>query len=200
MNYRLPKLILLFNILIITACDKQHQLYLKEVKEFRMYTNDNFKNGKSPLKPNDKLNFKGLNYFEIDTNYRVTASLSKSLFPNYIQMNENEATPSMYEEVGVLKFKLKEKHYSLNAYIGKGDNLSRLFIPFKDLTNGKETYHSGRFLYTMKQKDGTYLIDFNYAHNPYCAYNDDYSCPVPPTENHLNTKIIVGEKSLFVEK
>ena len=186
-------------LFIISSCNEEHQLYLKEVKEFRMFTNDNFKNGKSPLKPNDKLNFKGLNYFDIDTNYKVTSTLKKSLFPQYIQMNENEATPSMYEAVGKLTFKLFDKEHNLTAYIGKGDNLGRLFIPFKDLTNGNQTYHSGRFLYTMKQADGSYLIDFNYAHNPYCAYNEDYSCPVPPNQNHLQTKILVGEKSLFVD-
>jgi uncharacterized protein (DUF1684 family) len=38
------------------------------------------------------------------------------------------------------------------------------------------------------------VIDFNFAYNPYCAYNDTYDCPIPPQENHLPIEILAGEK------
>jgi uncharacterized protein (DUF1684 family) len=69
-----------------------------------------------------------------------------------------------------------------------------LFIPFNDLTNGKETYGGGRFLDVYENGGKVLIIDFNLAYNPYCAYNHKYSCPVPPESNYLNLKIKAGEK------
>ncbi len=43
--------------------------------------------------------------------------------------------------------------------------------------------------------DGTFTIDFNDAYNPYCAYNELYSCPIPPAENRINVAITAGEKN-----
>jgi uncharacterized protein (DUF1684 family) len=69
-----------------------------------------------------------------------------------------------------------------------------LFIPFKDLTNGEDTYGGGRYLDLKIPEGETILIDFNRAYNPYCAYNHNYSCPIPPFENHLKVKIEAGVK------
>jgi uncharacterized protein (DUF1684 family) len=70
-----------------------------------------------------------------------------------------------------------------------------LFCPFKDKTNGNQTYGSGRFL-DFEEKDlENMVLDFNYAYNPYCAYNSNYSCPIPPFENHLDVEVLAGEKN-----
>ena len=69
-----------------------------------------------------------------------------------------------------------------------------LFLPFKDLTNGKETYGGGRFMDILIPDTDKIILDFNKAYNPYCAFSHRYSCPLPPFENWLKTEIPAGEK------
>jgi hypothetical protein len=69
------------------------------------------------------------------------------------------------------------------------------FLPFVDATAPEETYGAGRYLDVEAPRDGKFLIDFNYAYNPYCAYNDKWSCPIPPKENRLKVQIEAGEKN-----
>jgi uncharacterized protein (DUF1684 family) len=68
------------------------------------------------------------------------------------------------------------------------------FLPFADSMAGKETYGAGRYLEPLALMGGKVLVDFNYAYNPYCAYNDLYSCPLTPWENRLKVPIRAGEK------
>ena len=72
-----------------------------------------------------------------------------------------------------------------------------LFLPFKDLSNGKSSYGGGRFidLEMPLSNSKTIIIDFNKAYNPYCAYNHKFSCPIPPKENNLNIDILAGVKA-----
>jgi uncharacterized protein (DUF1684 family) len=67
-----------------------------------------------------------------------------------------------------------------------------LFLPFTDLTNGNETYGSGRYIDLRIPERETIIIDFNKAYNPYCAYNYGYACPIPPKENKLKVEIRAG--------
>jgi uncharacterized protein (DUF1684 family) len=69
-----------------------------------------------------------------------------------------------------------------------------LFIPFRDLTSGKESYGGGRYIDTEIPAGETLILDFNRAYNPYCAYSHRYSCPIPPEENTLKVEIRAGEK------
>ena len=78
------------------------------------------------------------------------------------------------------------------ALFHQGDEL---FIPFRDATSGKDTYGAGRYVEAEALGNGRYLLDFNRAYNPYCAYNDDWRCPLPPAENWLKVAIRAGEKS-----
>ena len=71
------------------------------------------------------------------------------------------------------------------------------FLPFVDATAPDETYGAGRYLDIEPIGDGKFLIDFNYAYNPYCAYNDKWSCPIPPKENRLKVRIEAGEKKYY---
>ena len=78
-----------------------------------------------------------------------------------------------------------------------------LFLPFKDHTNGVETYGGGRYLDLRTgdiSEDGTVILDFNKVYNPWCAYSDGYNCPVPPVENHLELEVTAGERNYKGEK
>ena len=76
------------------------------------------------------------------------------------------------------------------------EDMDELFVPFRDATSGKETYGAGRYLEVESPgPDGRVRVDFNAAYNPYCAYNPDWSCPIPPGENWLSVPIRAGEKT-----
>jgi len=84
----------------------------------------------------------------------------------------------------------------LFVYKSAEDPFARsLFIPFSDETSGSETYKAGRYLDLEEQGGDDYELDFNLAYNPYCAYNDQYTCPIPPRENKLPIRILAGEKN-----
>ena len=97
-------------------------------------------------------------------------------------------------------FDLKEKPFKLNIYqnqdlIKKEGFEDYLFLPFLDNTNGEESYGGGRYI-DMRIPDGdTIIVDFNSAYNPYCAYNEKYSCPIVPRENYLDTEVRAGVKA-----
>lgn len=102
---------------------------------------------------------------------------------------------------GKLKFTIDQQVQELTIFQSK-DLMNNpqykdyLFIPFTDTTSGKQTYGSGRYidLQTSDIKNGLVMLDFNKAYNPYCAYSDNYNCPIPPKENALKIAIKAGEK------
>ena len=75
-----------------------------------------------------------------------------------------------------------------------GGDRNSLFVPFRDLTTGTETYVAGRYLDLSRNATGLYEVDFNIAYNPYCYYNPTYDCPYPPRSNRLQVPIRAGEK------
>jgi hypothetical protein len=94
--------------------------------------------------------------------------------------------------LGTLEFTLKGQPMTLSAFT-EGD-VSRLFVPFGDLTNGSETYNAGRFLDLDRTATNLYELDFNRAYIPYCYYNASFECPFPPAENRLKVPIRAGER------
>jgi uncharacterized protein (DUF1684 family) len=197
-----------FTILILlslTLAAQAQDIYgTNNLKAFREGREKEFRNPvMSPLKPEDVSIFKGLIYFQEDKNFVVKAKLEKSADEKFFLMPTSAGTSRKYIKYGVLKFKLGEIEYALNAYQSEAILLNEkspyknlLFIPFKDLTNGKETYGAGRYLNINKPDSDEVFLDFNLAYNPSCAYgNESFSCPLPPKENFLQAEIKAGEKA-----
>lgn len=157
----------------------------------------------SPLKEEDFPNYKGLKYFEIDNKYRVKAKFTKTTDEKYFLMPTSSDKTQKYIKYAVLKFNIDKEEYLLNVYhIEEAirekypEYKDLLFIPFKDSTNGKDSYGGGRYLYILDTKEKEVILDFNLASNPSCAYGSDrFSCPIPPRENFLKVKIKAGEKN-----
>tara|TARA_R110002073_G_scaffold220418_1_gene380604 strand:+ start:93461 stop:93970 length:510 start_codon:yes stop_codon:yes gene_type:complete len=154
----------------------------------------------SPLTDNDFANFTALNFFPIDSTYRVYAHFELNENPRLFQMKTTTDEMPLYKAYGIATFELNGQNIQLQVYqnqelITKPGYKNHLFIPFMDATNTKESYGGGRYLDLEKPKNDTLLIDFNKAYNPYCAYNDKYSCPIPPRENHLDIAIKAGIKT-----
>lgn len=108
-------------------------------------------------------------------------------------MTTSIGTQDLFLRYGYFEFKLEEKTYTLQAY--KSHHADSLFLPFRDGTSGKESYGASRYLDIKEHELDDYTIDFNLAYNPYCAYSDSFSCPLPPTENWLSVQIRAGEKN-----
>ena len=101
---------------------------------------------------------------------------------------------------GKLFFTINDTALELTVYQSQIKNVltkDYLFLPFTDLTTGEETYGSGRYIDLLVSaiKKDTVVIDFNKAYNPYCAYSNNFNCPLPPRENYLPVAITAGEKT-----
>lgn len=145
----------------------------------------------SPIE--NKADFKGLKYFEVNTDFKVFAKLDILTTGQKINIAMTGGETEEYEAFANATFILKGQKCALKIFKSEKGSL---FLPFKDLTTNKETYGSGRYLdLDMKTiKDGQIEIDFNRCYHPYCAYNHTYTCPVPPAENLVNVAVKAGEK------
>ncbi len=150
---------------------------------------------KSPLKQEDINTFKGLNYFEVSQKFKIPAIFEKLNTSFEYILTTNQQKQRKYWLVGKVHFTLQDTLYSLIAFASDSLQYTSLFIPFSDKTNGYSTYETGRYIdVSIDSLNKKLVLDFNYAYNPYCAYNDAYDCPFPPMDNLLNTYIYAGEK------
>ncbi|RZJ68267.1 MAG: DUF1684 domain-containing protein [Flavobacterium sp.] len=153
----------------------------------------------SPLLDSDREHFKGLDFYAIDAKYIVNAKFSQVKEARPFEMKTTGARRPMYVLFGIIEFSIDGKPLKLNVYrnieLSKKDEYKdHLFLPFSDLTSGKESYIGGRYIDLRVPAGDTIVIDFNRAYNPYCAYNPKYSCPIVPLENDLSVEIKAGVK------
>jgi uncharacterized protein (DUF1684 family) len=172
--------------------------YSAKLNKARSEKNRSFRqSAESPLSAEQKAQFDSLKYYPAQLPFVIEAAISRNAKPDtmLIQMSDNRA--EKYLNWGSAKFEINNKPQQLGIYLKATGKDSTLFIPFTDLTNGHETYGGGRYLDAPLPGPNTTEIelDFNQAYSPYCAYNNDYSCPVPPAENRLQIAIPAGEKS-----
>ena len=174
----------------------------EELKVFRIKRDQFFKQDPhSPLKETDRKRFKGLIYYPINVQYAIIGSIER--YPTepkslYVTLPTNKGREKKYVKYGRFRFKWGGKEYDLQIYrpLGGGE----LFLPFKDKTSETETFSEGRYLHIEPITGGKVLIDFNRAYNPFCQYNEKYTCPFAPKENWLDIPIPAGEKRFSVFK
>jgi uncharacterized protein len=168
----------------------------EKLKSFREKRDWFFKeNPQSPLKDMDRKKFKGLSYYPMDLRYAMIGSIDRYPIepkPLYTNLPTSKGTGKKYVKHGRFKFRWVGKDYALQIYrpLGEGE----LFLPFKDKTSETETYPKGRYLFIEPIPGGKVVIDFNRAYNPFCEYNEKYTCTFAPEENWLGIAIRAGEK------
>lgn len=163
------------------------------IETMRRQKDDFFANDpQSPLEPEQRENFKGLQYFPPDENLRFELALEPSQEKGAVRLQTSTGDIQEYQRLGRVHFTVDGKEAVLTVF---GDG-SGYFLPFVDFLAGKETYGAGRYLEPVLLPSGRLLVDFNLAYNPYCAYNHNWSCPIPPRENRLGVPIRAGEKIL----
>lgn len=169
--------------------------YIRKVAEERARKDEFFRGGSdSPVKPADQAKFLPISYFDIDPEYVAPATFRLLEERTRLVMPTSTGKQRDMERVGHLEFTLKGQPMKLTAFSEAGQQVSRLFVPFNDLTSGTETYPAGRYMDIDPQASGVYVVDFNTAYHPYCYYNPEYDCPFPPAENRLKTPIRAGER------
>ena len=196
----MKNLLLLFLVVFSLGCAQHHTKTIEETP-FQKTMNDEFKDAsKSPLKAKDLKTFEGLDFFSYDSVFVVKASIKRLPDAEWFNMKTTTDRLSKERVFGILTFELKGKSFQLNIY--QGQELMQeegfenyLFLPFLDNTNGTLTYGGGRYIDLEIPEGDTIEIDFNSAYNPYCAYNEKYSCPIVPRENYIDIDIKAGVKA-----
>ena len=154
---------------------------------------------KSPLMKDDLKHFKGLDFYPIDEKYIVEAIFIRTKKEKSFKMKTTTSRTPIYKKYGELHFSIDGKELKLNVYQNvdlkkKPGYDDYLFLPFSDLTCGKDSYIGGRYIDMRIPNSEKVIVDFNQAYNPYCAYNYEYSCPIVPLENDLDIEINAGVK------
>ena len=205
MHLIISVLVILFSVVATAQKEENRNLHfnqslIEEVEQFRKMKHESaIDTGTSPLTAKDLKKFKGFNYYEFNGGYRIAGPFRRTPKEKIFKMPTSGTKTPEYRKYGVFTFELFNQKHELSVYqniklLTKEGYDDYLFIPFKDHTNGIDTYGGGRYINVTIPQNDSLIINFNLAYNPYCAYNDRYSCPIPPEENHLDVKITAGEK------
>lgn len=164
---------------------------MSNLESFRAEKDEFFgKHPQSPLTREQKKNFKGLSYFPENPDLYLEVKVDEFPVKEQFAMQTSTGDVQTYTKFGKFRFMVEDKEAELTIYEGEHG----FFLPFVDSLAGRETYPAGRYLEPEQLPNGRFLLDFNLAYNPYCAYNEMWSCPITPAENRLKVAIRAGEK------
>ncbi len=148
----------------------------------------------SPFKK-PEITFSAPEYFVINPKYRVNAKLERISQRERITIQNSDGTQSAYQKYAYANFRFEDKDCRLLVLKQTGfGSLQQYFLGFADNTSGESTYGGGRYLDVEIGKSNKVILDFNLAYNPYCAYGEGFTCPLPPKENILSLSIEAGER------
>jgi uncharacterized protein (DUF1684 family) len=148
------------------------------------------RHAQSPLTHAQRRSFHGLKYFPENKRLRLEVQVERFADQSEIQIPTSTGDIQRYRRYGKFRFQVEGQEAELTIY--KAPN--GFFLPFVDSLAGKETYPAGRYLEIEAFGKDRFRVDFNLAYNPYCAYNEQWSCPLTPHENRLHVPIRAGEK------
>lgn len=145
----------------------------------------------SPLPTESRKDFKGLDYYEYNADLNLTVTVTPFEQQESVPIQTTTGEIRQYTRYGNFTFSVDGEDAQLTIY----ETPHGYFLPFVDSNAGNETYGAGRYLDLERLNDDSFHVDFNLAYNPYCAYNEAYSCPITPAENRLKVPIRAGEKT-----
>ncbi len=165
---------------------------MTDLEDFRRAKDDFFAHDhQSPLTRAQRQEFKGLHYFPENPSLHLEVEVEPFPQQDEIEMQTSTGDTQHYTRYGRFKFAVDDQTAELTLYETAGS----FFRPFVDSLAPKETYGAGRYLEPEPLGGDRFLVDFNYAYNPYCAYDDAWSCPLTPWENHIKVPVKAGEKN-----
>lgn len=184
---------------VISSFSSAQKKEISAIKKFQDELNAEYKNPKeTPLRGSNFTSFKRHPFFPVDLKYRVKAKFTKTENATAFELPTSSGRTQPYIEFGKATFYLDGQAYTLAVYqslnlIKKEGFEDYLFLPFRDETNGDETYGGGKYLDLRIPQAGEIIIDFNQSYQPFCAYNAyDYNCPIVPEVNFLPIRIEAG--------
>jgi uncharacterized protein (DUF1684 family) len=164
---------------------------MTDLVQFRREKDEFFRQSpQSPLLPEQRASFTGLSYFPENPELRLSVEVSRFPEGEEVKIQTNTGAAQTYRRFGRFKFEVEGGLVELTIF----ENEQGYFLPFADSLAGQETYAAGRYLEPERLADGRFEVDFNLAYNPYCAYNERWSCPITPPENRLKLPIQAGER------
>lgn len=142
----------------------------------------------------DKSAFRGLTYFEPDESFRVRATIERMQRGATFTVKMTQGAAETYTPYALATFTLAGQKCRLLLF--ESTEKGQLFVPFRDGTSGQETYGGGRYLDVPEEavRGNTVELDFNRAYHPFCVFNPEYTCPIPPSENTLPVAVRAGER------
>ncbi|MEP2026594.1 MAG: DUF1684 domain-containing protein [Reichenbachiella sp.] len=190
----MKNILCLWAFLIVWACESKQssRSYEEYISNHREETHEFMNNDEdSPFVGADST--VTLNYFPANEKFKVIADIERIENGGQLTLATSDGVPRVYDKHAFLKFKINDQPQEL--LVLKGEDNGGLFLAFSDLTNDKTTYGGGRYInLNFSDQAEKITLDFNLAYNPYCEYNEVYSCPLPPLENYLKMAIPAGEK------
>jgi uncharacterized protein (DUF1684 family) len=169
--------------------------YIERITEERKTRNGYMVSSSSPLKEEDRRNFTNLKYYPINEDYKILARFTQIQRKQPIFIPTTTGESKKYIPYGYAEFELNGQAQKLLLYQDwEENNPNKLSLMFADDTSGDTTYGGGRYIDVPKSNTNSIIIDFNMAYNPFCHFNDEYSCPIPPRENLMTVAIEAGEK------
>ena len=181
-----------FCLALPAAAAVRLESFAAQVERGRAVKDSLFRHGdESPLRPQDVAAFSGLRYFPVDPSWRVQGELHRYGRARRVKLPDTGGTTIAVERFGRFVFSRDGKPFWLEVYrsVQGGD----LTVYFTDATNGELTYPAGRYAAVQRAENRSYVLDFNEAYSPYCAYNPEYVCPLPPAHNRLPFAVTAGE-------
>lgn len=172
----------------------------RDIADFQMgLVNEYGDTASTPIPAAERAGFKGIHFYPVNLDYVVTARFTRTPNEKPVAMPTSGKQPDAYVKYGTLQFTLMGKEYTMGLYqslqLAQSEQYKNyLALLFKDATNGNETYGGGRYIDLHIPSGDTLTINFNKAYQPYCAYTEGYSCPIPPKENILPVRIEAGVK------
>ncbi|MEX2349627.1 MAG: DUF1684 domain-containing protein [Flavobacteriaceae bacterium] len=194
---------LLFFYAVPFATAQSNQELLQEIERYQQKLNDTYTNPETTiLLRKDFKRFKGLEFYPADLKYRVEAVFVRTPDEKPFLMPTTTDRLPEYVKYGEFHFQIDSLEFVLDVFQNTSPSPgyeTSLFLPFTDITSGNGSYGGGRYLDMEMPEGNRAIIDFNKAYNPYCAYNPGYSCPIPPEQNDMQTRIEAGVKD-FLKK
>jgi uncharacterized protein (DUF1684 family) len=194
-------LFLLPSLLFITCkqgYSPEQQNIINQIETSRLEKDSLFKHADwSPLTDEEKEHFSGLNYFPIDLSLRFEGPLElyASPIPDTIMGTKGDLRPAIRFAYFAFAYQNRKYRLELHKILRDDPEYDKyLFLGFTDETTGDESYATGRYIDVSENPENYYVIDFNLAYNPYCAYNSRYTCAIPGEENRLPFAIRAGER------
>jgi uncharacterized protein len=185
-------LIVVISVLYNFLGSDDPESYREEITELREETDRFMRYAEASPFHDSEITFNGLTYFEPNLEYKITARFTEIDSPSILALPTNDNKSQEFLTYGYATFSVNDSIQKV--LILENVEEEKLFLPFGDATSARETYGAGRYLDVKHNGGRSIVLDFNKAYNPYCAYIESFSCPLPPRENLLTVAIQAGEK------